>query len=320
MRPITILLPAYNCEDTIKEAIESCLKQSFVDFELLVINDGSIDNTEKIIRQFSDVRITYLKNETNKGLIFTLNRGLDCSESNYIIRMDSDDIMYKNRLKIQFEFMERNPNIIASGCFMRKIGMQRGVCKQPVLDYDIKRKLLFDSPLFHPTVIIRKSIIDSFSIKYENEYKHAEDYKFWCDLSKYGNLANIDKIVLKYRINENQVSKIFSDSQSYTKNKIRKEILFKQLDNLNVDYEKNAKFDNDFLFVLINKLFLSCREKIELDIVFVLYMSIESDKLLRTKHFLKKMFWIGKGMSLKYVIIILLSCITDRWENYKISF
>src|SRR4051812_24164992 len=99
---ITILLPVYNCREYLHEAIISLLSQTFTDFELLILNDGSTDDTEKVIQSFSDNRVVYIKNESNKGLIYTLNKGVTLAKGKYIARMDADDISLPKRLQKQF--------------------------------------------------------------------------------------------------------------------------------------------------------------------------------------------------------------------------
>src|SRR5580692_1553381 len=105
---VTVLMPAYNAGKYIGEAITSVLEQSFTDFELLIINDGSTDNTEKIIRSFKDSRIVLI-NQDNKGIAAALNAGLNMARANYIARFDADDICYPDRLKIQYDFITTYP-------------------------------------------------------------------------------------------------------------------------------------------------------------------------------------------------------------------
>ncbi len=108
---ISIVLPAYNCESFLKEAIESLLNQTFKDFELIIINDGSTDKTEDVIKNFSDPRIIYKKNEKNSGLVYTLNKGIDIAKGKYIARMDGDDISLPARLEKQKEILDEYPDI-----------------------------------------------------------------------------------------------------------------------------------------------------------------------------------------------------------------
>ena len=112
---VSVILPAYNAQDTIAESIDSILNQSFRDFELIVINDGSTDATEKVIAQYDDSRIRYFANPGNQGLIYTLNRGLELSQGKYIARMDADDISLPARFEKQVRILEEHPEIIVCG-------------------------------------------------------------------------------------------------------------------------------------------------------------------------------------------------------------
>ncbi len=119
---VTVLMPVYNAEKYLKTAIESILKQTFSDFELLIINDGSTDGSEEIIRSFNDKRIRLFNNEQNLGIIKTLNKGLNLAKGEYIIRMDADDISLPDRLELQVKYMEENPGIGISGTQARIFG------------------------------------------------------------------------------------------------------------------------------------------------------------------------------------------------------
>src|SRR6476469_3237877 len=112
---ISVLMPAYNVENFIGEAIQSVLDQSLKDFELIIINDGSTDATEKVIRSFSDERIV-LKNQNNAGIAAALNTGLYMAKAEYIVRFDADDICYTHRLVKQYQFMIENPHYVIAGC------------------------------------------------------------------------------------------------------------------------------------------------------------------------------------------------------------
>src|SRR5690606_1184748 len=107
-----IILPAYNAEKYLAEAIESILNQSFKDFEFIIINDGSKDRTEDVILSYNDPRIVYLNNEANLGLIDKLNKGFNIARGKYIARMDADDISSPERLYIQYQFLENNPDYV----------------------------------------------------------------------------------------------------------------------------------------------------------------------------------------------------------------
>jgi glycosyltransferase involved in cell wall biosynthesis len=119
---VTVLMPVYNGEEFLHEAIESILKQTYLNFELLIINDGSTDSSENIILSYPDTRIRYIKNESNIKLIATLNNGFALAQGKYIVRMDADDYSVKERLQKQVAFMEANPEVTLAGSWFETIG------------------------------------------------------------------------------------------------------------------------------------------------------------------------------------------------------
>lgn len=223
--PITILLPVYNGEKYLREAIESILNQTFIDFEFLIINDGSTDTSEEIILSFDDSRIRYIKNEQNLKLIATLNKGLEIANGKYIARMDADDISLPNRLEKQLQFMEENPEVGICGTYLRNIGKASNEVRFETIDEEIRYRLLFSTYLRHPTVMMRKSTIDDHQLLYEKEYIHVEDHQLWLRFAQVSKLAILPAILLNYRVHDSNISKVFQEKQAVIETKIRKEIL-----------------------------------------------------------------------------------------------
>ena len=149
---ITVILPAYNAQDYIKEAIDSILNQTFRNFVLLIIDDASQDKTEAIIKSYSDERIVYLKNEINSGIAATLNRGIQNAKTEYIARMDADDIAIPDRLELQYEFMNTNRDISVCGTWYEIFGNEIELMRLPTFDEDIKASLLFGLGFCHPAI------------------------------------------------------------------------------------------------------------------------------------------------------------------------
>ncbi len=203
---ITVLMPVYNAEKYLADAIDSILNQSFNDFELLIINDGSTDSSEKIILSYSDSRVRYMKNEKNIKLIATLNKGIEIANGKYIARMDADDVSLPSRLQVQFDFMESNPNVALCGSWFELIGDRTGIAKYGGEHNEIMMKMLYQCHFCHPSVIMRKSMIDTFDVKFDSAYIHAEDYDFFVRIGEKYKLANIQTALLKYRIHERSVS------------------------------------------------------------------------------------------------------------------
>lgn len=243
MVDISVILPVYNASKYLSEAIESILNQSFQNFELLIINDGSTDHSKDIINSFSDTRIKYIDNNGNKGLIYTLNRGIDESKGTYIARMDADDISLNNRFEIQFDYMEQHPQIGACGTYAQYIGDRQGYWKYPIDDKDIRCRLMWGSSIIHPTAFIRTRILKTHHIKFSEGYIAAEDYKIWVDISRVAQLHNIPDVFLKYRTHSHQVTTTKGSAMDYTKTKIIYEnIISVGVNLLETDFDILLKF------------------------------------------------------------------------------
>lgn len=208
---ISVVMPAYNAEKYLREAIESILNQTYTDFELIIINDGSTDKTKEIIQSYDDSRIVYIENENNSGICVTLNKGLDIARGKYIVRMDADDIAMPTRLASQFAFMETNTDISVAGCFVERIFDDSSKNDFPPSEKDpvqCRADMLFATCVAHPAVIIRKSILDENGLRYDDDYRGMEDYHLWWRCSKHSNVTNIPEVLLQYRIHKSQVTQI----------------------------------------------------------------------------------------------------------------
>lgn len=214
--PITVLFPVYNASAYLKEAIDSILDQTFRDFQLLAINDGSTDDSVAIIESYQDDRIKLVHNEQNLGLIATLNKGIDMIESPYIVRADADDICLPERLEKQFKFMEANPEIGISGTWHEMLGhpsgRKRGT-KYSTDDEMIRIRHMYQVHLTHGTSIIRKKVLDEFNLRFDPDFKHAEDYDLFVRMSKHCKMANIPEVLYLVRYHEGSVSRKFNDVQ-----------------------------------------------------------------------------------------------------------
>jgi len=214
MQPkITVLMPVYNGENYVREAMESILNQTYQYFEFLIIDDGSTDKSVEIIESFIDERIRLVKNGQNIGLIATLNKGLDLASGKYVARMDCDDVSLPERLKHQVDFMEKNSKIGICGTWFRFIPTNE-IIKYPTKHEDIILKLLTGNALAHPTVIMRTSILRENILYYDMNFSHAEDYEFWVRLAKIVKIANIPEVLLNYRMHDNQISVVYNKNQS----------------------------------------------------------------------------------------------------------
>lgn len=235
---ITVLMPVYNGEKYLREAIDSILQQTFADFELLIINDGSTDKSEEIILSYSDSRISYVKSEKNIKLIATLNKGIELAQGKYIARMDADDVSLPHRLQIQFDFMEQNSGVAVCGSWFKVLGDGGKEVKYFSNHDEIMMKMLYQCHLCHPTVIMRKSILENFVVKFDARFLHAEDYEFFTRIGEKFKLANIQEVLLSYRHHEQSVS--FQNKQTQEANSlIIKKRLFQNFGAVSNEAELN---------------------------------------------------------------------------------
>jgi len=225
---VSVLMPVYNASGFVKEAMESILNQSYRDIEFIIINDGSTDDSEKIIQSIKDNRIRYVKNEKNLGLIATLNKGIDLCEGTYIARMDADDISLPDRIKKQVEFMNKNLDIGVCGTDYIQFGKGKQMLSKSHHEHEwIAGWMLFNSSVVHPSLMMRTSVIKNEKPYFNDSYKHVEDYELWSRLIFKCKFADVPEALLKYRLHASQVSRQFKSEQIENGNKVRKLFLEK---------------------------------------------------------------------------------------------
>ncbi len=222
MPRVTVLMPAYNAALHIGAAIDSILQQTYRDFELLIIDDGSTDATAEIVRGISDPRLRYYRNERNLRLAATLNLGLELARSEFIARMDADDLAMPDRLERQVEYLEKHPDVVLLGagmvCFSEQTGAETQL--RPVTDPDLVRwRQLFSNQIYHPTVMFRLSVCRELGLSYGivppwaraqpgfSGVEHlSEDYLLFGLLALRAKVVNFPKPLLRYRVHAASVS------------------------------------------------------------------------------------------------------------------
>lgn len=218
-------MPVYNMAPYIEEAICSILTQTYSDFELLIIDDGSTDGTLDIIKKFDDKRIRAIAHTVNLGLIETLNQGIDLCTGEYIARMDGDDIALPHRFERQVNFMDDHQDCGVCGSQVYLLGRD-AITTKPLNHEAIRCWQLFHCTIVHPTVMIRKSVLEQHGIRYLN-YFHAEDYEIWNRLSAITQLVNLPEVLLMYRQHANQISNIQQGVQVVQSERIRRDQLLR---------------------------------------------------------------------------------------------
>lgn len=223
---VTVLMPVYNAAGFLPAAIGSILKQSYSDFEFLIVDDGCTDDSLAVIAAFDDPRIRLVRNGSNQGLVASLNRGLELARGEYIARMDADDISLPDRLLRQVAFMDQNPEVAFCGSWLEAFdGSSKTVWSPPVTDQQIKSWLFFESVLYHPTVIMRRRALAEEELHYDPEFPHAEDYELWGRMSTKVRFANIGEVLLQYRLHDQSVGRRENETQRVSAGRVRLRLL-----------------------------------------------------------------------------------------------
>ena len=195
---VSVIMPVYNADKFLNQAIHSILNQTFTDLEFIIINDGSEDKSKEIIKGYQDSRIIYLENTRNEGLVPSLNKGISAAKGKYIARMDADDIALESRLQMQIDFFEQNPKALVLATPVKLINEHNEDIGswshdiQHILPESIRNFLPVNNCIAHPTVMIKADLLKKY--KYNHSQKLSEDYDLWLRLSA-------DKIAI-YKLKE----------------------------------------------------------------------------------------------------------------------
>jgi glycosyltransferase involved in cell wall biosynthesis len=209
---VTIVMATYNGAMYLAEAIDSVLQQTYQDWELIVIDDGSTDKTGIVVKKYMkhEKRIIYKKNSQNLGLIASLNRGIAMARGVYIARLDSDDVWIdRTKLEKQITFLQRYPSYGLVGSFASVIDMSGKIRREltlPVTDAAIKKYLLIENCFVHSAVVFRRDLAEKIG-GYDPKFTHAEDYAFWLQFGLICRLYNFPECFVAYRNNPNGITK-----------------------------------------------------------------------------------------------------------------
>ncbi len=207
---VSVVMPAYNAEEYIGEAIESILAQTYKDFEFIIVDDGSKDRTKEIINEYTkkDNRIKVFVQEKNLGISAALNRGISEAKGKYIVRMDTDDYSYPTRIETQVNFMETHPKVVVSGAAIQicdeKLNLLHVRTYNPT-DKAIRKNIFKYNPFAHPATIWRKEELITAGV-YNKDLCDVEDYDLYFRVGKLGEFYNLNDILLKYRQSSKGIS------------------------------------------------------------------------------------------------------------------
>lgn len=301
---ITVLMPAYNAAAYIREAIDSVLVQTFTDFELVIVNDGSTDNTEQIIRSYSDPRIVLFSQE-NQGVIGALNSGLKIARAEYIARFDADDVCYPQRLAFQYKFMQDNPEYVLIGSasdYIDKDGNFLFTWDPPAYEHDDLQQAIYTTcPFDHPSIMYKKQTAIDLG-GYPAGAIHFEDHLFWTGFFAKGKVCNTKEPLIKHRFNPESVT-----IDEKWRGPVFKEIKYRSIKNGVVSEEDKALLKS----ILVKQDFTKYKE--------AAYYSMIGKKYLWNRHMpamarqhLRKAISIMPGKVEPYMLY-LLSFLPEKW-------
>jgi glycosyltransferase involved in cell wall biosynthesis len=280
---VSVVMPVYNGEKYLAEALDSILQQTFNDYELIVIDDGSTDRSSAIIESYvkKDRRVI-VHRQDNCGLIMSLNQGCSLARGKYIARMDADDVSLPQRLEKQLDYLEQRPDIGLLGTWIQDIGPNGEpgpIWPLPTTPASIRWFLMFGNCIAHPSVMGRRELIQSLG--YRSEAAHVEDYDLWIRMSAVSRVANLPEVLVKYRVLNQSVSSQNLPVQQSQAAKLRQGLIAELLDPGDAPFQVMTKD-------LLLRLYSSYRQKhslssgdeseIVLDVVRRLYLSGEISK------------------------------------------
>ncbi|QUA54039.1 glycosyltransferase family 2 protein [Aristaeella lactis] len=234
---VSVIMSAYNAQAFIREAVDSILNQTMGDFELLVTDDCSTDDTLKILKSYHDDRLIVIENNKQQGLTANLNSMIERSSGEYIARLDADDVSDLSRLEKQVIVLDSNPDIFMVCSYVKAIGNRSGINKPPLKHDDIAATLLFFNPITHSSVMFRND-----GTKYNINYKKAQDYELWTRLFREGKrFFTIAEPLVSFRYHHLQISNIGKTDQLAFATQVK----INELQQLGIDIN-----DKDFSFVI----------------------------------------------------------------------
>lgn len=293
---ISVVMAAYNAESFIGDAIDSIICQSYPNWELIIVDDCSLDKTIDIVRSYSNDRIILLQNEINKGPAYSRNRALNVAKGDFIAILDSDDIAVRNRFELQLREFQENPNLVllAGGSnIIDEKGRDIGCTFSSAMSTkNFKLTALFRCPIVHSSVMYRADFIRRKSLCYDENYPCNQDYKLWTDIAALDDVEiKVNSVVyVKYRVSQGQISQRKKSVQLHYGKLLRKAYMDKlglnfperTLDVLS--YMDNSKLDETYP--------ISVCEKVLFDLFPVLTMSFPKSMvekvILRNFRFLYK--------------------------------
>lgn len=243
MPKVTVLMPTYNVAPFIEEAIHSVLQQRYRDFSLLIVDDSSTDGTWERICQFDDPRICRIRNEQNLGLAENLNKGLSLIHTEYVARMDGDDIAEPDWLESEVRFLDSHPEVGICGGGFVVFGSRCYTVIFPSRAKDVAVNMLFECSITVPT--FRTAIVKEHGLRYRSDAFPAEDYRFWADCLEVTTCCNIPRVLFHYRMHPKQISTSLHEQQKRQSDAVRR-IMLQRL-NANISDKDTEYFIHHYV-------------------------------------------------------------------------
>jgi glycosyltransferase involved in cell wall biosynthesis len=318
---VSVVMPVYNGEKHLRQAINSILKQTFTDFEFIIIDDGSTDGTAEILASYHDKRIKLIKNHQNRGIAISSNLGLSAAHGGYIAPMDQDDISSPERLLVQVQFLDNNLSIDAVGSWYEIIdenGHSTGEIIKPIsLPLALRWVTFFNPPVLNPTVMMRRRILD-LGGQYDTSVDVAADYGLWTSQNLNVSFSNIQCPLLKYRVHELNTSRtrtVQMDkegcgiSQKTISSYLGKNIAIETVKLIEQPYQTRSIVTLYSSSRLLHQVYLKFRKDYSLQPSEIVYINLDlANKLLliafKNKQFLST--WLLRLYAIKVIIVTLI--------------
>lgn len=228
---VSIIMPVYNAEKFLSQALDSIFAQTFTDFELITIDDGSQDKSFQILRSYHDSRLVTVQNEINRGVVYSRNKGIKMARSPLIAFLDADDIALPKRLEIQVGFFQRDPSLVllSSDCLViNENGEHITTWNYPSEDKQIRWHMIYFDCFVHPASMVRKYVFKENSIQYREEFRQAaSDYDLFSRLIHFGKVKVLSIPLIKYRLSDQQISRRLNHTQQLNSDRITWEAITK---------------------------------------------------------------------------------------------
>ena len=220
---VSVLMPVFNCEPYILEAVNSLLTQTLSDIEVIIVDDCSTDGTIDKIRTITDSRIRLYEKKENSGIAISLNIALELARGKYVARMDGDDVSLPQRLQLQVDYLDAHPEVFVLGGQAIIIPSGQPLIR-PVEYDDIQIAMMESNPIVHPTVMMRSTLPDGTRICYKERTEPFEDYLLWAKLTMHVRFYNLPECILMYRRHDGQISQTRKEVQALMRSKVRLEL------------------------------------------------------------------------------------------------